>query len=764
MITHYLKVALRNLLKYRTHSLISALCLAVGITFFTLVSHFINGVLNQHNFPRAEKRISFYAMKGDYGQALRWEDVGFLQSQHITGIDSLFATTSITRNGEVTLFDNNHREFPFLVKYKMMSPNYFANRDIELAHGTRSLEDIDEVVVSESFVRRSLDGKSPVGLILRVDAGLPESCSIKNFKIVNVAKVDESMQLGEIFFHPDVAPKWKYSVESFLNGEASFEEVNKQLSKIVWPEGRITSCWAWQEGKDATGEAMVALLVRALSSLILLSGLINFLKFIIQMFYNRQRELNIRQCLGSDWKGMFSLLFAEVFWMVSVAFLLSLLISEISIAFINHIIPSEELMVTYSMDRVIVQQSQVYLGVLIVCLVIILFPVYKLRKTSVIRPVLQRSRKHIFRYTMIGLQLAISIFFVGGVWTVSLFFDEFIGEAYKPLSVEEEQQILTVPISSERLRSNWDEILQKIQGIPGYEEHTYFTSQNELKSFSYMEYTKDDKETMPVIMQQGDPNSFGFFHIPMAGQKGVTAESNRVYVSERFMARLQADGNTGTVRLNGNDYQVAGVYKELYRRRETNAEHLYAGTIFLPADEKGCCFLKFNSGTNMGVVRNNVESICREYIPYTLPLEIVSLDEVTDDMVDTIVLLMKCGIILGIVSLILVVLSVYSAISIDTVGRQKEIAIRKINGATSRNIASLFAKPYVVVYLLSFVFVYPLLRVFLIELTQGQANVAYQWGWGIGLFFGFALLLLIITVHKIRRIMYINPATIIKKE
>ena len=102
--------------------------------------------------------------------------------------------------------------------------------------------------------------------------------------------------------------------------------------------------------------------------------------------------------------------------------------------------------------------------------------------------------------------------------------------------------------------------------------------------------------------------------------------------------------------------------------------------------------------------------------------------------------------------------------SIDTVGRQKESAIRKINGATSRNIASLFAKPYVVVYLLSFVFVYPLLRLFLIELTQGQANIAYQWGWGIGLFFGFALLLFIVTVHKIKRIMYINPATIVKKE
>ena len=71
----------------------------------------------------------------------------------------------------------------------------------------------------------------------------------------------------------------------------------------------------------------------------------------------------------------------------------------------------------------------VYLGVLVVCLVIILFPVYKLRKTSVVRPVLRKRNKHLFRYTMIGIQLAISIFFVGGVWTISLFFNDFIGEA-----------------------------------------------------------------------------------------------------------------------------------------------------------------------------------------------------------------------------------------------------------------------------------------------------------------------------------------------
>ena len=36
MIIHYLKISLRNLWKYKTHSLISALCLAVGIVCYIL--------------------------------------------------------------------------------------------------------------------------------------------------------------------------------------------------------------------------------------------------------------------------------------------------------------------------------------------------------------------------------------------------------------------------------------------------------------------------------------------------------------------------------------------------------------------------------------------------------------------------------------------------------------------------------------------------------------------------------------------------------
>ena len=56
MITHYLKVAIRNLWKYRTHSLISMLCLAVGITFFTVMNLFVLRFTGYRDLPDVERK------------------------------------------------------------------------------------------------------------------------------------------------------------------------------------------------------------------------------------------------------------------------------------------------------------------------------------------------------------------------------------------------------------------------------------------------------------------------------------------------------------------------------------------------------------------------------------------------------------------------------------------------------------------------------------------------------------------------------------
>ena len=155
MILHYLKVALRTLFKYRTHSLISVICLAVGITFFTLVWYFVGMVIGWEQLPRSEERIRLIAMKESYANFFDWEDVRFLQSQQIAGRDSLVAT-SYSNEIEVTLFDHQQNEHPYLVECQNVTPNFFVCQGLSFMEGNRTLAALDEVVVSESFARRVL--------------------------------------------------------------------------------------------------------------------------------------------------------------------------------------------------------------------------------------------------------------------------------------------------------------------------------------------------------------------------------------------------------------------------------------------------------------------------------------------------------------------------------------------------------------------------------------------------------------------------------
>ena len=83
-------------------------------------------------------------------------------------------------------------------------------------------------------------------------------------------------------------------------------------------------------------------------------------------------------------------------------------------------------------------------------------------------------------------------------------------------------------------------------------------------------------------------------------------------------------------------------------------------------------------------------------------------------VVGTVALLKTASLLLAIVSMLLLILSIYSGISMDVVNRQKEVAIRKINGATPKVIALLFGKIYLIIYLSVFVIIYPLVRLVLI--------------------------------------------------
>ena len=128
---------------------------------------------------------------------------------------------------------------------------------------------------------------------------------------------------------------------------------------------------------------------------------------------------------------------------------------------------------------------------------------------------------------------------------------------------------------------------------------------------------------------------------------------------------------------------------------------------------------------------------------------------------------MRTGLsILAVVSLLLVVLSIYSSISLDTLGRQKEVAIRKINGAKPADIFLLFARTYLVIFAVTYILAVALLMMVGIQAFEFDTGIqsVRSWQWPALLFALMATLLAVVTGWKIWQVMRLNPAEVVKTE
>ena len=759
MIEHLFKVALRNLWKYRTHSLISVLCLAVGITFYTVMSLFVYAGFTSHmDLPDVERRVYLRSNKS----WMTLEHIDYLHSLHIEEMDSLTVHSFSQIPTEVVCIDQNQRELPYMVKYIRANERYFPNYNLKVVAGDARMLKDDEVVIHENFARRAFKDQNPIGL--SIHQYTRKDGELEVFRIVGVVSgrpYNESKPT-DIYFPLSFRSEEPLYAETYVKPGGDMQKFKDKMRQVYLNPGDENSyIWVLPHLDRYKDGNLVKFLSLLIGSLILISGIINFMKFIIQMFYNRQRELAIRKCVGSGMTGIFGLLFAECFCMMTVAMLLSMCISEIAYTFASHYMV-EDITCWFALTDVYWIQFKVYLAVLVVCMLICIYPVWRIRRTSVIHMVMIGTRRHVFRNVMIGVQMAISLIFVGATCIIAMVLDETWFSRVTYLTEKEEEHTLEMKLNSVRLGTNLDAIMSDVKALPEVEATTQTLF--EAGDGSIQQYY-NEQQSYHVRIQSGNPNYFRFFKVPMQGKEVEPFSGNYIYVSKEFNEQLMKDSVQGMVTLGNVEYQIAGVYEHQHKERQGQI-NAYAGTAFTPdmiTMGGGYVYFRITPHADVRVVKNKIIAIIRKYVPETLPLEIRQLTDKVKDIESTVILMYYGVIILAFISLLVVALSIYSAISMDTVSRQKEVAIRKINGATPKIIAWLFGRIYILTYLIVFFIVFPIGKQVAIIAFQ-EFDAPYRWDWVIGIFFGIALLIFLVTGFKIWQIMHVNPATIIKKE
>ena len=754
MFFHYLKIGIRQVNKYKIHHAISALCLAVGMVVFALTIQFIQARWEDHD----KAYIELWDKNGNYTTCDDVQQITALQD--IIGTDHPLLVQTISGGAatpQVTVTDLEGNSMPYKATCTEANEAVMERYRRSLTKGSRLPAQANEIIVSRRFASKIAGAKSPVGYTLTPH---PWSYSFNNteteglaFRIVGVASIPSDFQM--LFKREGISYATPVISITFTDRK-QIKEWNEKL-KNVKLSIRGVLCHPTLTPYES-GSRSAELLLLFFSSLILISGIVHFLKFTFQMFYQRSRELTLRHTMGEKAKGTFQLLNTEIFILLTGSLILTFLLSQYAIEITEQYIFPEQLHWLIP-SEIRLTLIGIYAGMMLLCMLFTLIPIYKLRKSNFIVELNRYGRHHKYRNFMIGLQMSIALLFLGLTLTVVSFADEVANIYYK--TGVDDTRIFEIESDNFLFAQNREAIFSEIRQMPEIESALPYVSYLDgCRGANFEMNSGLQKKELDLNVIYSTSDYFNFFEYPEMSP--IKDNKYYAYVNRKLYQVLQQTPTPHLLKVNDKSYAVAGVcdyfYNEWKERQQYMALIDVASTVVTRPKDFSWVF-KINEKASVKKTKDKIESICRKFVPETLPLHIHPLNEQPEyKMFQQI--LQVVG-LLTFVSILLMLLSIYSSVMLDVQTRQKEMALRKINGARKTDIFRIFIRDYCLCYLAAFAVVVLLTKA-LIATAMPERIEVINWVWAVKLFFSVGILIAVVLFKQVRHIMKLNPAEVTK--
>ncbi|MDE6337380.1 MAG: FtsX-like permease family protein, partial [Muribaculaceae bacterium] len=434
LLTHNLKVALRNLMKYKLQTLISVVSIAVGIVTLS----FTHSVVQRYSLPSIyfepyydrAYRVSFKSMtegnevnidkdviraiKGNGG--LRNAEKIAVPNGWSTGIPVEFhLADSTVRKGNVGggYIDPQY-------------PDYVGLRSAITGEKIKVLK-AGEGIISEDFAKKYFLGKNPIGAVQTLTIFDTQPIPIT---IVDVYKTPSAQGFNFIFndyFYyciadniEDLELKYCFSgiwINVVLRENSTREQLLKEINERVKPMGLTAELSKVSDDTKVSMLITIQLLGYIIGSLILLAAIIGFLRIQTQLFRIRSRELSLRLVNGATRLKLFCLLLTEVAITICLAVIVALFLGGLLQDFcdnkLNLFIDGTQVKIK---DLGLVS-LEIGGALLVICSLIAWVILQRVVKsTDGLSANMRRSRNHLFRNTMLGIQIVISFIFVSSTF------------------------------------------------------------------------------------------------------------------------------------------------------------------------------------------------------------------------------------------------------------------------------------------------------------------------------------------------------------
>ena len=792
MITHYLKVAFRNLLKYKTQNLISIVGLAVGLFCFCIcfyISRFVSSV--DKCFENHERIADIYVTdeKGEIWSGVSGKMLPHLQQRTWNGVEG-FTLLSFVEKGEYNLIGKNDELLPYELTAmetdsfynKVFTPTLICGNWEEVAnnrnsmvltrHAAKRMFGNESHAIGKQFTSHNRYIRGTTTYTVRaVIEDLPENTSMNFMCTVDLLKVNDDGGY-EALPTPDFTG---YYIYALLNENYSAQQLNEAFNQAKYTfrmfggDNTICSRPLGKDFNDSQMANMMTLITAIVGLLILLAASLNFFHFQTGSFLNRGREFSIRKILGNNTSGLFWMQFIQITIVILAATLISGCLIELASPFLS--ISLFRFSVQMTKEELLPHLMQYMGGLLGLCALVAFGIALYIRRATMrisLHGLGNTNGKKRLRNTLLGVQFFICWLFVAMATALYLQSEKTSSALFDTLTRQEKENIISVPFEYSFLKpEDRQVIINNIRQHAGIKDILITDEQMVSSSMTSMSDSLNAEKDRPVRIMGVTANYAEFLNVGLEGQD---LRHNKEIWIDRKLAN-QMGGNAigkSLYHYRKNAFTITGIIDNVsnYVYADGYGEADYGQVYFLidEAESGQYAFVKCYPNKTEEV-RAWIEQKLREALPSSVEPKISTLLK-DIEYYQSLENNLK-GIILffSIVCLVITLLGVYSAITLDTERRQKEVAIRKVNGAGLKEIILLFTRLYLWMLSISFVIAAPIIYLILQQWKQ-MYLVFFNDGilyWG-GILLGVTIITALTVIFRILKIARINPATIIKSE
>jgi ABC-type lipoprotein release transport system permease subunit len=701
MIKHYLKVSFRNLWKYKGQTLISVIGVAFGFACFAMATLWVRYEMTYDSFLRNADRTYCVYNKDGNRDGNSHPVAGYLKSI----FPEIVNATAFNHWRYVTV---NEMYIPARV-YEIDS-TYFDIFDVKAITGSTEFASITgsrKAAITRKKAQQLFGDENPIGKIFKgpygneyaVCAVVTELSEHSNYPFDILLAYDHTFWEFPGENHVIIELGDNVDVEAFKKKLFKHRIMEYDLDIDKMTIVPITDVYYKDPMIDRDVRFHHILLFSIAGLLLILCTLFNCFSLFVNRFRIRQKELALRIVFGASNRSLFTLLSIEFFMLLFVALLLGVVLINITSSFFVEISG-----VRMNMTSISLESLTYVCGIILISLLTFITVLALFRRRTLNASIHQKNRK-LFRKVSIVVQLVISI---GFIFCTTIILKQMYHLHNTDLGFKFDNSgsvYIWKKVELNALHDKIKQIPEITETISGYwplipEEATVMQIETDIIEW---EERSENTSLIRTCIIEVSEQFLSFYGIKLVEGEMLsnTDSENNILINESAAKALGWNKSAGkSFKTPSGQYRVKGVIQNIYCKSPTLPVEAIVYRL-RPTSEKGdypySILFKYRKGAWKSC-KDKIAEIIQTLYPETeyptYNFEICNSEHEYDKYLKSENTLLW---ILSLISLVCVIVCVFgfvSMVSLTCEERRKEIAVRKIHGATVKDILDIFFKEH----------------------------------------------------------------------